>query len=159
MELRRYSQEDLQEVVRLFCDTVRYVNAKDYSERQVRVWSDAGKELLKKNDYFLSLYTLIATENTQIVGYGNIDGSGYLDHLYVHKAFQGLHIASTLCDSLEDHAVSLNLKEITVNASITARPFFEKRGYETVKEQYVIRQRIKLKNYYMKKHIASAALH
>lgn len=43
--------------------------------------------------------------------------------------------------------------KITTHASITARPFFEKRGYVTVKEQQVIRHNVALTNYIMEKQI------
>ncbi|MEE1466132.1 MAG: GNAT family N-acetyltransferase, partial [Clostridium sp.] len=38
---------------------------------------------------------------------------------------------------------------ITTHASITARPFFEKRGYRVVKEQEVERSGVVLTNYVM----------
>ncbi len=41
--------------------------------------------------------------------------------------------------------------DITTYASITAKPFFEKRGYKVVKEQRVERQGIFLTNFCMKK--------
>lgn len=41
--------------------------------------------------------------------------------------------------------------KIVTHASITARPFFEKRGYAVIKEQQVERQGIFLTNYVMVK--------
>ena len=41
--------------------------------------------------------------------------------------------------------------EIKTYASITAKPFFESRGYAVVKEQEVERSGVKLKNYEMLK--------
>lgn len=40
-------------------------------------------------------------------------------------------IATAICDQLEQFAEG----NITTHASITARPFWEKRGYKVVKEQ------------------------
>ena len=40
-------------------------------------------------------------------------------------------------------------RKITTYASITAKPFFEKRGYKVVKERQVERQGIFLTNYVM----------
>ena len=61
---------------------------------------------------------------------------------------QGEGIASAVCDQLEK-AVSAD--RITTHASITAKPFFEKRGYRMVKEQQVSRKGILLTNYVMEK--------
>ena len=40
---------------------------------------------------------------------------------------------------------------VTTHASITARPFFEKRGYRVVKEQQVERHGVLLTNFVMEK--------
>ena len=74
----------------------------------------------------------------------------YLERLYVHKDHQRRGIAAALCVFLERQALKRNADgEIVTHASITAKPFFEKRGYNTVKEQYVERAGILLKNYVM----------
>ena len=77
-----------------------------------------------------------------------MDESGYLDRLYVHKDQQRQGIATAICDALESVSV-VNI--FTTHASITARPFFEKRGYAVIKEQQVERRGVKLTNYIMKK--------
>lgn len=77
-----------------------------------------------------------------------MDAAGYLDRLYVHKDYQKKGIASALCDRLEEKCAAAYF---TTHASITARPFFEKRGYRVMKEQQVVRKGVKLTNYVMKK--------
>ena len=86
--------------------------------------------------------------NGQIVGFADMDSAGYLDRLYVHKDFQRHGIASELCDRLEQ---AVDAETITTHASITARPFFEKRGYKVVREQQVERKGVLLTNYVMKR--------
>lgn len=76
---------------------------------------------------------------------------GYLDRLYVHKDYQGIGIATALCEELE---ASVESATVTTHASITARPFFEDRGYVVKKEQQVERQGILLTNYVMETQIS-----
>ena len=64
------------------------------------------------------------------------------------KDYQGQGVASAICDELERAAGE---EKIITNASITAKPFFEKRGYKAVKEQQVIRKGIPLTNCVMEK--------
>ena len=92
-------------------------------------------------------YSIVAVENETIAGFGDIDLTGYLDRLFVHADYQRKGIAAAICDQLEQ-AVQGN---ITTHASITAKPFFEKRGYRVLKEQQVERQGIFLTNYVMVK--------
>lgn len=37
MEIRKYQEEDLEEIVQLFYETVRTVNRRDYSQEQVEL--------------------------------------------------------------------------------------------------------------------------
>lgn len=89
----------------------------------------------------------MAIDNQNIVGFGDITADGYLDRLYVHRDFQGQGIATVLCNQLELQAKGT----IVTHASITAKGFFEKRGYRTRKEQKVSRNGVWLKNYVMQK--------
>lgn len=113
---------------------------------------DGTDRLGKWDKSFREHFTVVAVLDGIIAGFGDIDHTGYLDRLYVHKDHQGMGIASAICDRLEE-AVSGN---IVTHASITARPFFEKRGYRTVREQQVERQGILLTNFVMEKWINTA---
>lgn len=148
MQLREYITSDCEQLAELFYQTVHSVNAKDYTEEQLNVWATGKVNIQEWNDSFLKHKTVVATENDEIVGFGDIDESGYLDRLYVHKDYQGKGIASAICNELE---CSANEKLITTHASITAKPFFQHRGYRVVLEQEVVRQGIVLKNYLMEK--------
>ena len=94
------------------------------------------------------LLTIVAIENNEIVGFGDIDESGYLDRLFVHREHQREGIASAICDKLEQ---AVSIRKITTHSSITARPFFEHRGYRVIREQTVIRNGIALTNFIMEK--------
>ena len=151
MEIRKYQAEDLEEIVQLFYETIQTVNGKDYSQEQVEVWSNRCENLRKNKTFFEKLYTVVAGEGEKIIGYGNIDRTGYLDHLFVHKDFQNQGVATAICDELEQHAKKFGLQKISVHASITAKPFFEGRGYVLEKEQQVELEGVKLKKYVMEK--------
>ena len=73
---------------------------------------------------------------------------GYLDLLYIHRDCQHQGVASALCDFLE---TLYPVDRITVHASMTARPFFEARGYRVLRAQQVERRGQRLTNYVMEK--------
>ena len=151
MILRKYLASDCEEMARLFYDTVHSVNAKDYSSEQLNAWATGTINIDSWNQTFLEHYTIVAVADEKIVGFGDIDSTGYLDRLFVHKDKQGKGIASALCNELEKHAMEHEVSAITTHASITAKPFFEKRGYSSIKEQQAERSGIKLTNYVMEK--------
>lgn len=147
MIIRKYQPSDIQELARLFYDTVHTINARDYNQEQLNVWATRNIDLEKWNQSFLKHYTVVAVDEKIIIGFGDIDKNGYLDHLYVHKDYQGRGVATAICDKLEQ---VVNGKKV-VHASITAKHFFERRGYKIIKEQKVIRNGISLINYLMEK--------
>ena len=148
MELRRYRSSDCEEMAALFYDTVHTINARDYTQSQLDAWADGRSDLKKWDLSFQMHYSLVAVEQDQILGFGDLDlDSGLLDRLYVHRDFQRRGIATALCQRLEQAAKG----RVITHASITARPFFEKRGYRVIRAQQVIRNGILLRNYVMEK--------
>ena len=147
MLFREYQTSDSKEITELFYSTVHTVNAKDYTKEQLDVWATEQVDLEKWNQSLQEHYSIVAIEDGVIVGFGDIDKTGYLDHLFVHANYQGRGIATAICNQLEQVVKG----DITTHASITAKPFFEKRGYRVVKEQQVERQGIFLTNFCMEK--------
>ncbi len=148
MQIRSYHPNDCRETARLFYETVHTVCIQHYTEEQRCAWAPSNPDLIKWNASFLKHYALVAVENGIIAGFGDISDAGHLDRLYVHRSFQRRGIAGKLCDLLEQQ---YPVAKITTHASITAKPFFEKRGYRTVREQQVERNGILLTNYAMEK--------
>ncbi len=147
MVIREYRPLDCEILAELFYNTVHTVNVKDYTKEQIDVWATGTIDLEKWNQSFMEHYTLVAVDDEVIIGFGDIDKTGYLDRLYVHSDYQGKRVATAICEQLEQAVQG----SIVTHASITARPFFENRGYKVVKEQQVERQGIFLTNFVMEK--------
>lgn len=145
MIIRKYQVSDCKELTDLFYNTVHNVNAKDYTKEQLNVWATGQVELEKWNESLQEHFSIVAVDDEIIVGFWDIDKTGYLDHLFIHADYQRKGIATVICNQLEQSVEG----DITTHASITARPFFEKRGYKILKEQKVERQGIYLTNYLM----------
>lgn len=145
MFIREYRSSDCEELAGLFYNTVHTVNAKDYTKEQLDVWATGQVDLKTWDRSLQEHFSIVVVEDDTIVGFGDMDQTGYLDRLYVHSEYQGKGIATAICDRLE----AVVQGNIVTHASITARPFFEQRGYKVVKEQQVERQGIFLTNFVM----------
>ncbi len=154
MEFRKYITADCARLADLFFETVHTVNAKDYSKEQLCVWANGNVDIAAWDRSFLAHNTIIAEENGIIVGFGDMDDSGYLDRLYVHKEYQGNGIASSIIRKLEQAVKLKGVLIFSTHASITAKPFFEKHGYTVVRQNIVTRNNVELINFIMKKQIA-----
>ena len=150
--IRRLAAQDIPEMRKLFRATVLTVNSKDYTKEEVEDWASCGdsvehwKELLAKNDYIGAL-----DGQGGIVGFSSMNAEGYLHSMFVHKDWQGKGVATLLLSEVEKIARRYGAHKISVEVSVTARPFFEKHGYKVVKEQKAKANRLYLTNYVMEK--------
>ncbi len=94
MIIREYRPSDCKYLAELFYQTVHSINAKDYTDQQLNVWATGNVDI---NEWNLSLsehFSLVAIKGGIIAGFGDIDKTGYLDRLYVHKDYQSQGIAA-----------------------------------------------------------------
>lgn len=140
---------DCPKMADLFYNTVHTVTSRDYTPEQQNAWATGQVDLAQWNQSFLAHRTVVAEEGGILVGFGDMDSAGYLDRLYVHRDYQRQGIATALCDELEAQSPG----PITTHASITARPFFEKRGYRVIRPQQVERRGVFLTNFVMIKEV------
>ncbi|MFR5601123.1 MAG: GNAT family N-acetyltransferase [Lachnospiraceae bacterium] len=146
--VRPYEKKDCRQMVRLFYDTVHRVNGRDYSQEQLEAWAPQIPDEVIWDQSFAGRFVAVAELGGILVGFGDMTMDGYLDRLYVHGDFQGQGAATAICDTLESGCRS---ETVTVHASITARPFFERRGYGVTAENQVERNGVLLTNFTMEK--------
>ncbi len=145
--IRRYRSEDVGQMAQLFYDTVHTINAKDYPRNQLKAWANGDIDLELWDASFLAHYTVVAEKDGKILGFADLVGTSYLDRLYVHKDHQSQGVATALCEEIEAKATG----SVTTHTSLTARTFFENRGYILRKEQQVQKRGMWLTNLVMEK--------
>ncbi len=144
--IRRYSPSDIRAVIDIFESAIRGSCLGDYDQVQIDAWLSSA-DANRWNAIFMEHYSLLALFDGEPAGFGDISEEGHLNLLYVRPEYQGKGIASALCERLEKHVGGL----ITVEASLTARPFFLHRGYREIAQQKVYRKGIALTNFRMEK--------
>lgn len=153
MLLRKATEKDIPAIAQLFKETIETINSKDYSEKQVSVWSEGHTHTKRWILRLTSQYFIVAVVDEIITGIGSITPDGYLDLMYVHKDYQGKGIGSALLDELLTNAINNNLSLVKSDVSITAKTFFEKKGFAVDTAQKVQINGIELLNYKMQKKI------
>jgi len=151
MKLRQYQDSDDGEVGKIFYETVYTVNAKDYTQKQLNAWIPQDTNYLElAKSRILQRDAIVAVDDKKIIGFGSININGYLGWLFVQKDNIGKGVGTAICNELEGRCQN-NL--ILTDASISAKPFFEKRGYIVIKERKARQNSIMMQTYYMAKFI------
>ena len=145
-------QSDAVELKNLFQNTVLAINRRDYSQAEVEDWASCGDDLSNIEDMIKTHYFIVAVnQQSEIVGFSSITPQGYLHSMFVHKNFQGEGIATILLNEIEQYAITNGIMRITSEVSLTARPFFEKKGYIVEEEQKRKANQLSLTNFWMAK--------
>ncbi len=129
LALRPLLPEDMTQVVEIFRTSIMDLTAEDYTEAQQQAWASAADDEAAFAKRLGSQLTLVATLQGSAVGFASLAGGGKIDLLYIHPAAVAQGVASMLIDALEKLAGSRGAEKLIVDASDTARGFFEKRGY------------------------------
>jgi putative acetyltransferase len=129
--VRDYRRDDLDGVIEVFQGAVRQVASHDYRPEQIEAWSAVDRD--EWSEWRLTRPTFVAEAGGGIVGFSDLEHDGHLDMMFVHPGWQGMGIASALLARVEEQARAFKLKLIHAEASITARPFFERRGFVVVR--------------------------
>jgi putative acetyltransferase len=149
--IRDYAAGDAPEITRLFYETVRSVNRADYSEEQVKAMAPGVPDPEEWHARMAGRLTLVAEEAGEVVGFAELEGDGHLDMLYLRGDAVGRGVGWRLYSEVEREARSLGLGRIFTEASITARPFFERQGFCVVREQTVSRRGVEMTRFAMEK--------
>jgi putative acetyltransferase len=149
MQTRLATINDMEQLMQLFRDTILTINSKDYNDEQVNAWAATSKNIDRLKTKIKEDHFIVAETDTIIVGFSSITSSGYLDFMYVHKDHQRKGIANKLLNEIKIQAIKWNLAEITTDASITAKPFFESHGFKVITQQKVYIIDVMLVNYKM----------
>lgn len=154
VKIRKYQESDSRFLAEIYYHTIHNINIRDYSEEQVNAWApeiclelDGWKKKWKK------LSPIVATIGDQIAGFAEFEDNGHIDCFYVHHLFQGKHVGSALIKEIEQQALQKNISKIFAEVSITAKPFFLKRGFQVTKNQIVTIRGVELSNFVMEKHL------
>lgn len=147
-----YDKKYLKQIVELFIDTVHNINKKDYSKEQLNAWANPNYDLEIWEKRFEKSKPFLCVLENEVVGFYEYY-DGYIDCFYIHFKYQNCGIGKLLLNHILNLAKNENIDKIKVDASITAKPFFEKFGFKEVRENLVKRGNQELINFSMEKNL------
>jgi len=151
IEIRKYQESDALDLWAIFYHTVRNVNLRDYSQAQIEAWAPDGfsSEIWQRK--MNSLSPFVAEIDGKIVGYSDLQEHGLIDHFFCHHEHQGQGVGRQLMEHVLRMGELQGITRFYSEVSITARPFYERFGFNVIQEQTIEVRGQKLCNFVMEK--------
>jgi putative acetyltransferase len=127
----------------------------DYSAEQCAAWTPPDRDPAEWAAKIQSIRPFVAELNGRIVGYGDLQPSGYIDHFFVAGDAARRGIGSALMRHIQEAAVARGIASLYSDVSITARPFFEHWGFVVESAAMVEVRGVALQNYRMRKSLSA----
>ncbi len=135
MRIRKAQKTDSRALAQLYYETVHAINSRDYNARQLHAWAPA----VYPDSFWLARLrryeVYVAVVEGRLVGFAEFDRRGYIDCFYVHHLQQGRGVGKALMRKMIQLAKRYHLRRLRADVSITARAFFEGRGFRLVRRQ------------------------
>jgi putative acetyltransferase len=152
IQIRKYAEKDASALASIYYNTIHIINAKDYSKEQLDAWAPITSLNTKGwKKKWSKLNPFVATAEDNIVGFAEFEQNGHIDCFYCHHTWLGKGVGSALMHAIENEAKDKGINKIFAEVSITAKPFFETKGFKTIKEQTIVRKDVELTNFVMEK--------
>lgn len=149
MKIIEYSSTWARDITDLFYSSVHAIDSSIYSNREKEAWAPKPIDYDKwkcrldcKKPYLL----MIQGEGA---GFIELDSDGHIDCTYVLPKYQNFGVATLLLQHVISLAKEAGLKKLYVEASIVAKPFFEKFGFTVEGKNEITRNETILINYSM----------
>src|SRR5580693_843825 len=110
IRIRDYERSDAVMIVRLFYETIHSINQRDYSAEQVQAWAPEIPDVQLWHDRMIERHTLVADQNAELLGFGELEPQGHLDMLYCRSDVVGRGVGRRLYDALETRARTNGLR-------------------------------------------------
>jgi putative acetyltransferase len=157
VNIRPYAESDLSAVVKVFTDAVHVGAADHYTAEQRSAWAPVPPDVSYWRTRLASLHTLVAERNEQVAGFISYEDDGHIDFLYTSPAFARQGVGSALYGHAESALRANGIRVFFTEASLIARPFFARQGFEPVEQEVVTRRGLALVRFRMRKVLREVA--
>lgn len=128
-----YTESMLPQMMELFYNTVHEVADKDYNQQQLNRWAPLQPDVVAWTQRLNNNLCKVAILDDVVVGFAELTSEGHVDTMYVHKDHQREGVAGILLNALMQVAAARKYNMLTTEASITAKPFFEKFNFKVTR--------------------------
>ena len=130
--LRPYLPQDTPMLAEIFRASVEELTEDDYTPPQQEAWAAAADDMEEFAARLAKHLTLIATMEGSPVGFISLDAPTEIGLFYVHPAVARQGVGKLLYDAIEKLSQARGTPHLSIDASDTAKAFFEALGYHAM---------------------------
>lgn len=149
--IRVFQHGDHGAIAEIFTRAIHEIACDAYTPEQCLAWSDRrpDPEHWKKRCELKRPF--VAVVGSRIAGFLELDPDGHIDCAYIHPDYQRRGIMTRLVEHAVRTCLDFSLERVHVEASIVAKPLFEKCGFHVIRENSVDIGGVKLPNFLMER--------
>ena len=151
MLVRAFKNGDESALQAVFYSAVHVIAAKDYALEQLDAWAPHRPDWDAWTARMRGLQPFVAEADGRVVGYADLQTSGYIDHFFVAGKYARRGVGRLLMERIHARAAELGLVRLFSDVSLTAEPFFEHFGFHVVERKNVVSRQVSLPNARMEK--------
>lgn len=155
VHVRPYNSTDLPSVVETYTASIHSLASSYYSAEQIAAWAPVATDAARWQERLSHLYTIVAESDRVIAGFASYTDAGYLDFLFTHPNFARRGVATNLYHCFESAVIALGVRTVTTHASLAARPFFDRQGFQLDAEEFAECRGVYLRRFAMHKQLVN----
>lgn len=154
-KLRDYRSSDAEEMAQLYYESARTLGRRRYTDAQVAAWAPAPTEPdAVRNRAGDGRSTIVAVDDeNRVIGYGDLEPDGHVDHLYCHPLAAGRGVAQAILDAILERARQGKVSRLYVEASELARSLFERNSFVVTERRDFQVRGTPIHNFAMERHL------
>ena len=153
LSVREAVGPDIPNLADLFRSAALEAGPEHYTSQQVRAWADFADEDEAFRHFILKATTLIAHDETGIVGFGGIEPDGHIASLYVRPDRLRRGVGSMLLSRLVEMAGERGVVRLYAETNLLSRPLFEQFGFEWTDTETVSRGDAVFERYIVERYV------
>ena len=137
ISLRPYLPADAARCAEIFRASVKELASEDYNADQCEVWAAVADDKAPFAARLGKALTLIALVDGEPAGFASLLGADVVDLIHVDPRFARRGVGAALLDALTRLSVARGAQRLTGEVSDTARPLFERQGFQAQRRNLV----------------------
>jgi putative acetyltransferase len=151
MHIRRFQPGEELDLFEIYYSAIHLIARMHYTDEQLNAWAPPNLDRDIWVNRIRGINPFVAEIDGKLVGYADVQASGYIDHFFVSGHYPRKGIGRALMEAIEVEADCLDIVELTSDVSRTAQPFFERFGFVEIELRMPVIRGVEVPNALMRK--------